>query len=118
MNNRTHFSICPPTVRAALVLLPVALAIATAGCNKKAPAVSAPPTPTNEQAASQTPQALVGEVDAAMTTQLRIFVQKKGRLPADFRELATTQLDLVPRTPPGKTWAIDPATQEVKLVNK
>jgi hypothetical protein len=53
-----------------------------------------------------------------MTSQLRAFIAEKGRLPADFTELASTRLDVVPRTPPGMTWAIDRVTQEVKLVKK
>jgi hypothetical protein len=53
-----------------------------------------------------------------MTSQLRIFVQQNGRLPTDFAELARTRLDGVPRIPPGTKWAIDAATQEVKLVKE
>lgn len=53
-----------------------------------------------------------------MTAQLKIFLQEKGRMPADFAELARTKLDSVPRTPPGSNWAIDPVTQEVKLVKQ
>jgi hypothetical protein len=109
----------------------VALAIATDGCHKQ---TTASETPTSQQAQTQrgaTPspgqqeqpgvattssQPLAGEVHPFMTAQLRIFIQQKGRLPADFAELARTRLDVVPRTPTGMTWAIDRNTQEVKLV--
>jgi hypothetical protein len=53
-----------------------------------------------------------------MTEQLRIFVQEHGRLPTDFAEFIRARLDSVPRVPQGMKWAIDPATQEVKLVKQ
>ena len=53
-----------------------------------------------------------------MTGQLRIFIQQNGRMPNDFGELAKARLDSVPRTPLGMKWAIDPATQEVKMVKQ
>ncbi len=51
-----------------------------------------------------------------MTSQLRLFIQEKGRLPQDFAEFARARMDSVPRTPMGSHWAIDRTTQEVKLV--
>jgi len=111
-----------------------AWAIAVTGCHKKTPVTAA--TPANQQAEPELPpspgqpvqvqsggaggtsQPLQGEVHPLMTYQLRIFVEQKGRLPNDFAELARTRLDVVPRTPPGMTWAIDRVTQEVKLVKK
>jgi len=109
-----------------------AFAIATAGCHKKTDTPSiAPgsqqgqpgiPSSARQEAqpgdAAVAPQPLGGEVDPFMTSQLRIFIEQKGRLPANFTELANTRLDSVPRTRPGTMWAIDPVTQEVKLVNK
>jgi len=53
-----------------------------------------------------------------MTEQLQIFIQQKGRLPADFAEFARVRLDSVPRTPPGTKYAIDPVTREVKIVKR
>lgn len=53
-----------------------------------------------------------------MTAQLHVFMEKNGRLPKDFAELARAQLDTRPRPPKGMKWAIDPATAEVKLVKQ
>jgi hypothetical protein len=93
------------------------LLLPLSGCGKKQPAPTAA-TPTNETAASATAaaQPLDGQVDPFLTQQLRVFVQQKGRLPTDFAELARTCLDSRPRSPAGKKWAIDAATQEVKAV--
>jgi len=108
-------------------------ALALAACSKKeAPVSVAPPaTPTSEtDAASARPlegepavpapapaaKPLSGPVHTFMTSQLRIFIQEKGRLPTDFGEFAQTRLDSVPRAPEGRKWDIDLATQEVKLV--
>lgn len=57
-------------------------------------------------------------MNAFLTSQLRIFIQQKGRLPTDFGEFAIARLDSVPRAPKGMTWAIDRTTQEVKLVKR
>jgi hypothetical protein len=57
-------------------------------------------------------------VDPFLTKQLREFVQQKGRLPADFGELARASLDSRPRALAGMTWVIDPTTQEVKAVRQ
>jgi hypothetical protein len=53
-----------------------------------------------------------------LTSQLRIFIQEKGRLPETFAEFAGARLDSVPRLDPGLTFVIDPATQEVKITRK
>jgi len=45
-------------------------------------------------------------------------MEKNGRLPKDFAELARAQLDTRPRAPKGMKWAIDPTTAEVKLVKQ
>ncbi|HWX21567.1 MAG TPA: hypothetical protein VN578_16820 [Candidatus Binatia bacterium] len=104
-----------------LVIVSVALLLAPTSCGHKQ---SAPPAATPETqaqpAAAETaqPQPLDGQVDAFMTGQLRIFVQQNGRLPKDFAEFSHARLDSVPRTPLGMKWAIDLATQEVKLVKE
>ena len=76
---------------------------------------------TNEAttpAINEASQPLDGPADPGMTEQLRIFIQEQGRLPADFGEFSRARLDSVPRVPQGMKWAIDPATQEVKLVKQ
>lgn len=95
----------------------VALTMTAAGCHKKTP-VTPIPTASQQTQPAETPQPLDGIVEPSMTSQLRIFIQEVGRAPTNFTELAHTRLDLVPRTPPGMAWAIDPATQEVKLIKK
>jgi hypothetical protein len=85
-----------------------------------APAASRPPKPASAAPpqAQDVNQPLVGSVHDFMTTQLRIFIQKNGRMPNDFTEFASARMDSVPRLPDGLKWAIDEATQEVKVVRK
>ena len=103
-----------------LFLLAVSASLLLGGCGKKPPAPTAA-TPTNETSTASgtaAPQPLDGQVNPVLTQQLRAFVKQKGRLPADFGELARTSLDSIPRAPAGMTWAIDPTTQEVKAVKR
>jgi len=94
-----------PPHRSPLLLI-AALTVAV-GCHKKPAA----------QPAAQQSQPLTGEVHPFMTSQLRLFIQQQGRPPTNFTELRT-RLDVVPRTPADKTWAIDYTSQEVKLVSR
>lgn len=98
------------------LLLLATLTVIAPACHRKPPPVSTPPV--GQPQTAEPSQPLAGEVNPAMTRQLQIFVQIAGRLPTNFTELARTRLDLVPRTPPGMKWAIDPATSEVKLVKE
>ncbi len=103
-----------------IFLLTVSVSLLVSGCGKKQPTPTAA-TPTHETAATSATAAtkpLDGQVDPFLTQQLRVFVQQKGRLPADFRELARARLDSVPRAPVGTKWAIDSTTQEVKAVRQ
>ena len=101
-------------------LLTVSASLLLGGCGKTLP----PPTSassTNEPSATSataTTNPLDGQVDPFLTQQLRAFVQQKGRLPADFGELARASLDSRPRPPAGMKWVIDPTTQEVKAVKQ
>jgi hypothetical protein len=63
-------------------------------------------------------QPVNGVAVPALTAQLRIFIQEKGRLPETFAELAGARLDSVPRLERGLAFAIDPTTQEVKIVRQ
>jgi hypothetical protein len=108
----------------------LALVFGLVGCSRRESTPKTPASPATADAAGsrQTPtgpaetpflsQPLEGTVNEFMTAQLRIFIQEKGRMPADFGELARTRLDSAPRTAQGTYWAIDPATQEVKLVKR
>jgi hypothetical protein len=109
------------------VVLLAGVILATAGCGRKGQETSsvdnagAPIAATNEATISATNEAsqpLEGPAEPGMTDQLRIFIQEHGRLPADFAEFSRARLDSVPRAPQGMKWAIDPATQEVKLVKQ
>lgn len=54
----------------------------------------------------------------AMTLELRKYVTETGRLPDTFAEFAGARMDSIPFPPEGMTYAIDPATIEVKLIRK
>jgi hypothetical protein len=69
-------------------------------------------------AANSANQSFVGMVDPFMTGQLKRFIEEKGRLPKDFAEFAAARMDSVPRPPEGLKYAIDPTTQEIKLVRR
>jgi len=88
-------------------------------------ATAAPETPAPAAVPESRPaapaasvQSVDGVVVPFLTSQLRIFIQEKGRLPESFAEFAGARLDSVPRLAPGLAFAIDPATQEVKVVRK
>jgi hypothetical protein len=59
---------------------------------------------------------VAGEVDQFLTSQLKIFVQDKGRLPGSFAEFARARLDSIPRPPAGTKWVIDAPTQPVNAM--
>ena len=102
-----------------IFLLTMSTSLLLAGCGKNPPAPTAAPTnETSSSSANATAKPLDGQVDPFLTQQLRAFVQQKGRLPADFGELARTSLDSRPRAPAGMKWVIDPTTQEVKAVKQ
>ncbi|MBI2925364.1 MAG: hypothetical protein HYY24_06630 [Verrucomicrobia bacterium] len=84
------------------------------------PAVQVPAVPASQGArpprTETAGQPLDGLVHPFMTAQLRRYVAENGRLPKDFNEFARAKMDSVPRLPPGTRFAIDPVTQEVKMV--
>jgi hypothetical protein len=75
-----------------------------------------PPREVLARADDKAHQAVVGEVDAFLTAQLRAFIQQKNRMPASFSEFTRARLDTVPRPPAGKKWVIDTESLEVKAV--
>ena len=77
-----------------------------------------PPAPVAVPHTTVTSESVEGIVDPLLTKQLKKFIEERGRLPKDFRELANARLDSVPRLPEGLTYAIDATTQEVKVVKK
>jgi hypothetical protein len=84
------------------------------------PAKPLPPPPSyvSGNADNNVRQAVVGQVDASLTSALRAFVQKKGRMPQSFFEFAAGGLDSTPRAPEGKRWVIDASDMTVKAVPK
>jgi len=78
-----------------------------------------PPTPVVKANAENSIQAGVnGQVDPFLTSQLRIFMNQKGRLPQSFTEFAAARLDSMPTPPTGMKWVIDSADGQVKAVQK
>jgi hypothetical protein len=113
----------------------LSLVVFLAGCHKKNAASASqapgpdtaatgqpgtpPPPPSKSVAANaenNVRENVAGEVDQFLTSQLRIFVQEKGRVPASFAEFAKARLDSIPRPPAGTKWVIDAPTQQVKAV--
>jgi hypothetical protein len=82
------------------------------------PAKPLPPPPAfiSARADNYVRQNVTGEVDAAMTRELRAFAQKKGRLPNSFAEFAKDGLDSIPSPPDGKKWVIDSSDLTVKAM--
>jgi len=59
-----------------------------------------------------------GAVHAQLTVELRMYIQKTGRMPQSFDEFAFRNLDTVPMVPEGMKYAIDPVDKAVKVVKK
>jgi hypothetical protein len=87
------------------------------GCQKREATSNSPPRYVSDNADNAVRQNVNGEVNDALTTQLRSFVKKRGSMPQSFAEYASA-LDYVPKAPEGKKWVIDSASQEVKAVDK
>lgn len=77
-----------------------------------------PPVYIAAQAENSVQTQVTGVADPFLTSQLRIFVKDKGRLPQSFTEFAAARLDSVPPAPAGSKWVIDSATMEVKAGKK
>ena len=61
---------------------------------------------------------LQGAIHAQLTVQLRMFIEKNGRMPTTFSEFANSAMDSVPLVPEGMKYAIDPVDRTVKVVKK
>ena len=59
-----------------------------------------------------------GAIHAQLTVQLRMYVEKNGRMPQTFSEFANSAMDSVPLAPEGMKFAIDPVDRTVKVVKK
>ena len=76
----------------------------------------APPKYVTANADNKIQERVQGEVDAALTGQLREFVNRNGRMPSSFYEFTLRGLDTIPRPPEGKRWVIDATDMAVKSV--
>jgi hypothetical protein len=79
------------------------------------PAVGAQPA-RQPRPREPAPQSIDGPVHPFLTGLLRAYIAERGQVPSDFNEFARAKVDSVPRLPPGLKFAIDPVTQEVKIV--
>jgi hypothetical protein len=59
-----------------------------------------------------------GAIHAQLTVQLRMYIEKNGRMPQTFSEFANTAMDSVPLAPEGMKFVIDPVDKAVKVVKK
>jgi len=71
-----------------------------------------------QQVARPVQERLNGAVHAKLTMQLRMFIEKNGRVPESFSEFANSAMDTVPLAPDGMKFVIDPADRTVKAVKK
>jgi len=74
--------------------------------------------PNARQPAKPVQERLQGAIHAQLTLQLRMFIEKNGRVPENFSEFANTAMDTVPLAPDGMKFVIDPADRTVKVVKK
>jgi PBP1b-binding outer membrane lipoprotein LpoB len=70
------------------------------------------------QAAQTIQQRLQGAIHAQLTVQLRMYIEKNGRLPDSFAEFINSAMDSAPPAPDGMKFVIDPADKAVKVVRK
>ena len=74
--------------------------------------------PAAPQAIKPIQERLNGAVHAQLTLQLRMFIEKNGRMPGSFSEFANSAMDSVPLAPAGMKFVIDPVDRSVKAVKK
>jgi hypothetical protein len=61
---------------------------------------------------------LNGAVHAKLTLQLRMYIEKNGRVPDSFSEFVNSAMDSVPPAPDGMKFVIDATDRTVKAVKK
>jgi hypothetical protein len=86
------------------------------------PAAASPspgqPRPNVAQPVQPIQQRINGAVHAQLTVQLRMYIEKKGKMPESFSEFAFRNMDSVPPVPEGMKFVIDPVDRTVKVVKK
>jgi hypothetical protein len=78
----------------------------------------AQPRPGVAQPAQPIQERINGAIHAQLTVQLRMYIEKNGRMPQTFSEFANSSMDTVPLAPEGMKFAIDPVDRTVKIVKK
>jgi hypothetical protein len=74
--------------------------------------------PNVSQTVQPIQERLKGAIHAQLTVQLRMYIEKHGRMPQTFGEFANSTMDSVPLVPEGMKFAIDPVDKTVKIVKK
>src|SRR5262245_27952500 len=74
--------------------------------------------PAAQQAVVPIQQRINGAIHAPLTVQLRMYIQKNGKMPQSFSEFANSTMDSVPMLPEGMKFVIDPVDKAVKVVKK
>jgi len=94
---------------------------ATHAASATAPAASpsaGQPKPKAVQPVQPIQERINGAIHAQLTVQLRMYIEKNGRMPQTFSEFANSSMDSVPLAPEGMKFAIDPVDRTVKVVKK
>jgi len=104
-------------IEAEYLPIPVNAAQPTATPASPAPAAPARPAAA-QQIARPVQERLNGAVHAKLTIQLRMYIEKNGRMPETFSEFANSAMDSVPLAPEGMKFVIDPTDRTVKAVKK
>src|SRR5256885_15746841 len=76
------------------------------------------PRPNLAQPARPIQERINGAIHAQLTVQLRMYIEKNGRMPQSFSEFANSAMDSVPSVPEGMKFVIDPVDKAVKVVKK
>ena len=76
------------------------------------------PRPNAPQLVQPIQERINGAVHAQLTVQLRMYIEKNGRMPESFSEFAFRNMDSVPPVPEGMKFVIDPVDKVVKVVKK
>jgi len=86
------------------------------------PAAASPspaqPRPNTAQPVQAIQERINGAIHAQLTVQLRMYIEKNGRMPQTFSEFANSAMDSVPPVPEGMKFIIDPVDKAVKVVKK
>jgi len=86
--------------------------------NAANPSPGRQPRPNVAQPVTQIQERINGAVHAQLTVQLRMYIEKNGRMPQSFSEFAFRNMDSVPPVPEGMKFVIDPVDRTVKVVKK